>query len=176
LDNNILNKISSPVRSGSVSGLQGYALDLVINDRVLTSLLKMEDRFGKENVYTLPEYMNDLKAAIWSELKTGKTVDIFSRAVQKNYISNVFASIKETEEGKNLMGMMLGISETNLPITLNSDLGSFLRLHIENLRTEILKAVPLTTDKETKEHLSFLAKQIRSGLDKQFELATKGIE
>jgi hypothetical protein len=176
LDDNILNKVSSPVRMGSVGRAQSIALDLIVNDRVLNTLLKMEDRFGKNNVYTLVEYLDNLKSVIWSELKTGKPVDIFRRGVQKNYVANLLAVMNEAEEGKNIVGLLIGIPEENLPITTHSDLGSYLGLHLQNLREEILKAIPAITDKETRDHLKYVAHQIKSRLDKQFELSLKGIE
>src|SRR5213075_1698925 len=89
LDNDILNKISSPVRIGSVGTIQARALDQALNNRVLNTLLKTEQRFGKEGTYTLIEYLNDLKAGIWSELKTGKPIDIYRRNLRKNYVLNM---------------------------------------------------------------------------------------
>ena len=176
LDNDILNKISSPVRMGSVGRAQAYALDLILNDRVLATLLTMEERFGKNNVYTMAEYMKDIKEAVWSELKTKKSVDMFRRSVQKNYITNVLASINETEEGKNYVGMMYGVPEWQMPITVTSDIGSYLAVHLESLRKEILTTIPTITDKETRDHLQYVANQIKSGLGKQFDYSIKGIE
>jgi hypothetical protein len=176
LNNDILNKISTPVRASSASRLQTAALDLILNDRVLNTLLKMEDRFGKENCYTLVEYMDDLQATIWSELKTGKAVDIFRRGVQKNYVSNAFAIMNEAEEGKNIMGILFGFPEENLPITTNSDLGSYLGLHLQNLRQDILKAIPSITDKDTKDHLNYIANQIKSKLDDRFAYSAQGLQ
>jgi hypothetical protein len=176
LDDNILNKISKPVRTGSAVSIQTSALDLALNDRVLTSLLKMEDRFGKENCYTMVEYLNDLQTAIWSELKTGKSVDIFRRGVQKNYVANLFATMKEAEEGGNVIGILMGIPEENLPITTNSDLGSYVGFYLQNLRQDILKAIPSVTDKDTKEHFKYIANQIKSRLDSRFDYSVKGIQ
>jgi hypothetical protein len=176
LDNNIMNKISNPVRISSVSRMQSAALDLVVNDRVLNNLLKMEDRYGKDSVYTLIEYLNDLQACIWSELKTGKTIDIFRRGVQKNYISNLLAVIREAEEGKNVIGLLVGVPEENLPITLNSDLSSYLALHLENLRREILKSIPSFKDSESRDHLKYIANQIKIGTDNKLLISSTGIK
>jgi len=173
LDDNILNKISSPVRVSSASRIQTTALDLILNDRVLISLLKMEDRFGKENCYTLVEYLDDLQTAIWSELKTGKPIDIFRRGIQKNYITDLFATMNEVEEGKNIVGILFGTPEENLPITATSDLGSYLGLHLQNLQQQILKAIPTVTDKDTKDHLKYIADQIKNKLDGSFAQSVK---
>jgi len=173
LDNTILDKLSSPVRMGSVGTVQTRALDLILNDRVLTALLKSEDRYGKDSTYTLPEYLSDLQSGIWSELNTHKPIDIFRRNVQKNYVNNLFASVKEAEEGRNFAGMLLGIPEEVAPITVGSDVGSYLALHLDNLRKEILKAMPFFMDKESRDHLKFVADQIKSGLEKRFDILVK---
>jgi hypothetical protein len=174
LDDNILNKVSSPVRLGSVGRAQSIALDLVLNDRVLNGLVKMEERYGKENSYTLVEYLDDLQTVIWCELKTGKPVDIFRRGVQKNYVANLFAVMNEAEEGKNIIGLLVGVPEEYLPITLHSDLASYLGLHLKNLREQILKAIPTVTDKDTKDHLQYVAKQIKSRLGSNFDQPVTG--
>lgn len=173
LDNTILNKLSSPVRMGSVGTVQVRVLDMILNDRVLNTMLKSEERYGKDSVYTLIEYLNDLKLGIWSELNTHKPIDIFRRNVQKNYINNLLASVKEAEEGKNFIGMMMGVPEDQLPITVGSDIGSYLSFYLENLRKEILKSVPSFTDRESAEHLKFVAGQIKSGLEKRFDVLIK---
>jgi hypothetical protein len=173
LDDNILNKISSPVRVSSLARIQTTALDLVLNDRVLNTLLKMEARFGKDSCYTLIEYLDDLQAGIWSELKTGKTVDIFRRGIQKNYVNNLFAIMKEAEEGKNVIGILLGVPEENLPITTYSDLSSYLSLYLQNLRKQILKAIPSFTDNDTKAHLTYIASEIKSKLKVSNDGSTK---
>ena len=173
LDDNILNKISNPVRASSASRVQTTALDLVLNDRVLNTLLKTEERFGKENCYTLVEYLDDLQAAIWSEVKTGKPIDIFRRGVQKNYIANLFAVMNEAEEGKNILGILFGTPEENLPITTNSDLSSYLGLHLQNLQQQLLKAIPTITDKDSKDHLKYIADQIKNKLDGSFAQSVK---
>ena len=47
LDDEILNKISNPVRIGSVANIQTRALDLALNDRVFNTLLMMEESLWK---------------------------------------------------------------------------------------------------------------------------------
>ena len=168
LDNEILNKISNPIRSGSVATLQARTLDQLLNNRILNTLLKTEERFGKEGTYTLPEYLNDLKAGIWSELKTGKPIDIYRRNIQKNYVQDMLASIKEAKENGNVLGILFGVPEESMPIINTSDIGSYLAYHLNSLRQEILKVLPSVTDKETKDHLNFVANQIKTEVEKYY--------
>jgi hypothetical protein len=168
LNNDILNKISNPVRLGSVGSVQTRVLDQILSDRVLNTLLMTEQRFGREGTYTLNEFLDDVKAGVWTELKTGKPIDIYRRSLQKNYVQNLLASIKETKENTHILGILFGMPEENLPITPTSDIGSYLGFHLENLRKEILKAIPVATDKQTKDHLQYLADQIKTGIEKLY--------
>jgi hypothetical protein len=164
LDNEILNKISNPVQLGSVGTVQNTALDQILNDRVLNTMLMTEQRFGKVGTYTLDEFLDDVKAGVWSELKTGKPIDIYRRNLQKNYVQDLMASIKETKENNHILGMLFGVPEENLPVIQTSDIGSYLGYHLDNLRKEILKAIPVTADKETRDHLQYVADQIKTGV------------
>ena len=170
LNNDILNKISNPVRQGSAANIQTRVLDLVLSDRVFNTLLTMENRYGKGNTYSIIEFMNDVKAGVWTELGTKKPVGIYRRGLQKNYVSNVLASIKEAEAGTHYMALLFGgtAAAENLPVTVGSDIGSFLALYLEKLRAEILAALPSITDKETKDHYNYIAQQIKNGLANQF--------
>jgi hypothetical protein len=170
LNNEILNKISNPVRMGTAATIQTRILDQILSDRVFNTLLLMENRYGKGNVYSIVEYMKDIKAGVWTELTTKKPVDIYRRGLQKNYLSNVFASIKEAEEGTHYMGLLFGgpTAAEVLPVTVGTDVGSFLALHLEQLRAEILAVLPTITDKDTKDHYNYIAQQIKTRLDKQF--------
>jgi hypothetical protein len=80
----------------------------------------------------------------------------------------MLAAIKETKENTHIMGMLFGMPEENMPITPTSDIGSYLGFHLNNLRLEILKAIPVTTDKETKDHLTYIAEQIKTGIEKLY--------
>jgi len=170
LNNDILNKINNPLRLGTAATIQSRAMDMVLTHRVFNTLMMMENRYGKANTYTITELMADMKAGVWTELTTKKPVDMYRRSIQKNYVSNVFASIKEAEEGANMIGLLVGgpTAAEELPIITGSDVGSYLALHMEKLRAEILAAIPTITDKDSKDHLNYLAQQIKTGLDNRF--------
>ena len=167
LDNEILNKISNPVRIGSVANTQTRILDLLLSDRVFNTLLMEENRYGKGNTYSIVELMDDVKAGVWTELKNKKPIDIFRRGLQKNYVSNVLASIKEAEAGEHYMALLFGgpAASEALPVTISTDIGSFLALHLEKLRGEILAVIPTVTDKDSKDHLNYIAEQIKNSLN-----------
>jgi len=169
LNNDILNKISSPVRMGSVGTVQARALDILFSDRVLSSLLRTEQRFGKKNVYTMVEFLDDMKNGVWSELKTRQPISIYRRNLQKNYVNSLFENIKEAEEGGHIFFLLMGPKmEEEMPVTTGSDVGSYLALHLEKLKTDIKTALPLVKDKDTQAHLRYIIEQIETGLNKRF--------
>ena len=114
------------------------------------------------------EYLDDLRTGIWSELKTKKPVDIYRRNLQKNYVLNMLALIKETKENSNILGMMFGVPEEAKPVINTSDIGSYLVYHLQNLRQDILTTLPSVTDKETKDHLKYIADQIKTEVIKYY--------
>ena len=150
-----------------MANTQTRVLDLLLSDRVFNTLLLEENRYGKGNTYSIIELMDDVKAGVWSELKNKKPIDIFRRGLQKNYVSNVLASITEAEVGEHYMAMLFGGpgAAEALPVTISTDIGSFLTLHLEKLRGEILAAIPTVTDKDSKDHLNYIADQIKNRLD-----------
>ena len=161
----LLNQIGNPIRTGAVSTIQESAIMQLTSDRVLNTLNMAEQRFGKGKTYSMVEYLSDLKAGIFSELKTNKPIEIFRRDVQKFYMQGLFRALQESEKGDNVIAMlMLPNAAEEVPVTVGTDVGPILRMHLENLRKEILAAAPAIKDKDSKEHLLFIAERIKKAL------------
>ena len=155
---------------GSVTTVQTRVLDILFSDRVFSSLLRTEQRYGKNNVYTMIELLNDVKNGVWSELKKQQPVSIYRRNLQKNYVNSLFENIKEAETGTNIFFLLMGGPrvEEEKPVTTCTDIGSYIALHLQKLRAEIRTALPLIKDKDTQDHLRYISEQIETGLNKRF--------
>lgn len=166
LDMDMLNKIGSPSRSGAVRSIQFSTMNQLLSDRVLNTLNMMRQRFGEEKTYSVIDYLADLKSGVWRELKSNEAIDIYRRDVQKNYVSCLIRMKVEAEEGKNAIGLLFGgpMAAETLPFTTNSDIGSVIALHLEGLNKEILAAANRAIDKDSKDHLLFVADQIKKSL------------
>ena len=174
LDNDILNKLSNPVRMGSVSTVQERIIEQLLSDRILNSLLITYQRNG--GGYSLDEFMTDVKKGIWKELETGKSIDIYRRNLQKNYVSQLFAAMKEAEYSTHLMAIMFGaLGEEVLPITNNTDIPSYMSFHLDKLSAEIKSALPKVTDKDSKDHLQYILKMIKDGMADRFNEPAKKV-
>ncbi|UKJ09278.1 zinc-dependent metalloprotease [Solitalea lacus] len=170
LDQNILNKIGAPIHLSSVRNIQERQMAVLLSDRVFNTMNLMQQRFGEANTYSMNEYLSDLKQGVFSELKTNKPIDQFRRDVQKSYVTGIIRAMKEGEIGNNAIGLLFspGAAEET-PLTTNTDISALLAVHLENLRKDILAAIPATTDKDSKEHLQYVADNIKRALNKRFD-------
>ena len=169
LNGDILNKVSNPVRMGSVGNVQDRVLEQLLSDRVLNSLLMTAQREGDAACYSLDEFITDVKKGIWSELETAKPIDIYRRNLQKNYVSQIFAAIKEAEFSTHLLAVFFGAyGEEILPITSNTDIPSYLSLHLEQLNTEIQSLLPKVQDADSRKHLQYITQLIKDGMANRF--------
>jgi hypothetical protein len=171
LDQNILNKIGNPIRYSSVRVIQERAMNAVFSDRAFNTLYMMEERFGKENTYSMNALLADMKAGVWSELNTHQPIEQFRRDVQKFYVNALLRSMKESEVGNNAIGLLFGGTQAAemAPLTTGSDIGGIIAVHLEDLRKNILNAIPSTNDIDSKEHLQYMVDYIQKALDKRFD-------
>lgn len=170
IDLDILNKISNPMRNSTVKIIQDRQMTAVFSDRTFNTLYMMEERFGKENTYSISALLGDMKSGVWAELKTNKPVDQFRRDVQKSYVNALLRSMKEAEVGNNAIGLLFGGTQAAemAPLTTASDIGALIAAHLGVLQQDMFKAIPVTTDQETKEHFEYLSAYIKKALDKRF--------
>jgi hypothetical protein len=163
LDQNILSKIKPETGVEAVKALQEYALtSLFAGDRAVRL---METGTSASN-FTLDDLFTDLENGIWSEVKTGKAIDLYRRNLQKVYAEKLISLLKP---GKvNVQSVPVGITygfSTRVVELEKTDLPSIARAHLESLKTSIQGAATKSTDKITKYHLQDVLQRIRVALD-----------
>lgn len=170
LNNEILNKIGNPIRNSSVKNIQDRQLSALFSDRVFNTLYTMQQRFGEANTYSVQNLLDDMKNGVWSELRTHQPMDVFRRGVQKSYVNALLRALKESEVGANIVGLLMSSQAAEeTPVTTNSDLGPLIAAHLENIRKDILVAIPDMKDKDSKDHLAYVSDYIERSLKKRFE-------
>ncbi|MCD0488719.1 zinc-dependent metalloprotease [Pedobacter sp. MC2016-14] len=119
---------------------QNNALQRLQGSGILMEFIKNEE-YSKGKTYTCSEFLEDLKKSIWTELYTGKSIDLNRRNLQKTYITNTINSFKATGEivGKNSgNGVIYYIN----PDPTRNDVSSLVRAHLISLKEDIRKAIP----------------------------------
>lgn len=149
----------------TISDLQKNALGRLLNSRTLGNLVSFEMN-DPANAYTETAMLNDLKAGIWSELKTGQPIDIYRRNLQKLYVERLVSLVKPPKT--NVSTQSSFGSQTKPPSIEDNDGISVIKGHMKSLMAEIKSAIALSKDNQTKWHLQDVADRLKNGLDPSF--------
>lgn len=157
LDQNIMSKINPDNGVEAIKALQNNTLSSLLSGDRLIRLIETSS-VNKEN-YSVDKLMTDLKKGIFSELKTGSSIDIYRRNLQKLYINEVIGALdvdgKQTARGLN-----------RRPVKYNeTDIPSIARGQLSELKREIKTALSITSDRLSKFHLQDLLSRIDTALD-----------
>ncbi len=162
LDTAILNRISSPYGFDPVGTLQTNTLNNLLSTFRMTIMLESASRYGEDRVYTVDDLLTDTRKGIWKELSTHQRIDEYRRNLQKTYVE-VLAGIINPAPASNFPQQFLVIIFGG-PSPKNTDLPSIVRAELTDLRSRIVAAIPVTTDRMSKYHLEDLAERIRVAL------------
>jgi hypothetical protein len=161
LDKNILNKIADPVNN-NINTLQNGVLNNLLAVTRMNRLLESSNRFGNAS-YSILELLSDLKRGIWSELRTGRVVDVYRRNLQKAYVDRMIALMPSATQAPPATFGAITVSFG--PNTRNTDLPSIARGHLMELQAELRTAMNRTGDKITRYHFMDLEKRIDLALN-----------
>lgn len=163
MDPAVLNKIKPESGVEAVKTLQDFALtSLFAGDRAV----RLIETGISPKYYTLDDMFTELEAGIWSEVKTGGTIDVYRRNLQKVYTEKLITLLKPAKV--NVQSVPVGITygfSTRVVDIEKTDLPSITRAHLEGLRSTMQAAIPRTTDKMSKYHLQDLSQRIKAALD-----------
>ncbi|WP_130733675.1 zinc-dependent metalloprotease [Flavobacterium sp. J27] len=157
LDLNILSKINPDNGVESIKALQNSTLSSLLSGDRLIRLIETSS-LSKDN-YSVDELMGDLRKGIFSELKTGKTIDIYRRNLQKLYTNELIQAldVEGKQTARALNRRTVSYNETDIP--------SISRGQLSELKREIKTALTLTSDRLSKFHLQDLLSKIDLALD-----------
>ncbi len=163
LDQNVINKIKPETGVEAIKALQDYAISsLFAGDRAVRL---METGVTSKN-YTLDELYSEIESGIWSELKGGKSIDIYRRNLQKVYAEKLISMLKPGKTTVNAIPVGVTYGFNGRSVDLNeTDVPSISRAHLENLKSSIQAAIPKTADKLSKYHLQDMLQRIKMALD-----------
>ncbi|WP_025762623.1 zinc-dependent metalloprotease [Dyadobacter tibetensis] len=163
LDQDILGKIKPETGVEAIKSIQDYVLTaLFAGDRVV----RLVETGQNSKQYMLDDLFADLEQDIWSELKGGKSIDVFRRNLQKVYTGKLIDMLKPGKATVNAIPVGVTYGFNTRTVDLNeTDLPSISRAHLEMLRTAIQSALPKTTDKLTRYHLQDIQQRIKLALD-----------
>jgi hypothetical protein len=160
LDNNILDKISSPT-ADQLASIQDNVLGSILSTSRLTRMTTSANRFT--NTYNIDELFSDLKKGIWSELAAKKKIDGHRRNLQKAYAERMISLLGNNAGGG--LTLSMGGAMSMGADTKKTDITSVVRAHLASLKSEIQTAAAGMPDAMSKYHLQDVAERIKNALD-----------
>ncbi len=137
LDQNIFNKIENAGQIERIRGIQTRTLNNLMDFGRMQRLLENESINGEE-AYGLYDMMKDLRKGLFSELRTGKKIDIYRRNLQRAYIERMeFIMKNEQPEIPARFRRFAGTTSVNVS---QSDIRAVVRAELKSLRSQLRNA------------------------------------
>ena len=147
LDERVTRFVSEPAEPNFIEDIQVKVLNTLLDIGKINALIANQRQFS-EKAYPVEEYLAAIHKGIWSELRTGRTIDPYRRNLQKSYI----ASLQNI-----LLSTKADATET--------DAFSLIRADILQIQSEVNGSLPRATDLMTKYHLQDLQVRIKKTLE-----------
>ena len=161
IEKDILNKIEFAGMTNRIRTLQSSYLNNILDFGKMARMIENEALNGN-NAYTLENFMNDVKNGIWSELRSGKKIDVYRRNLQRTYIQRL-GYIMANEQPRR-QGSSWGNYTT--PVTVEvSDIRSVTMGALLDLRKELSKSIKKYSDDNTKNHINYCIGLVNNALN-----------
>ncbi|MCS4435633.1 zinc-dependent metalloprotease [Aquiflexum gelatinilyticum] len=144
-----------------IRGVQVTTLNGILEWGRLGRMIENEALNGK-NAYTMVELFDDLRGGIWTELPSGKTIDVHRRSLQRAHIERLELLLTGNEPNlpaqfRAFLGPQINASQ--------SDIRPMARGELKTLQRQITAAIPRTSDRLSKLHLEDALDRINKILD-----------
>ena len=162
LDQNIFNKIQYSGSVERIRSMQVRYLNTMLQLGKLARIIENETINGKD-AYGLLEMMRDLRRGIWSETRSGRTIDTYRRNLQKAHIDRLAYLMTADSQGK--LPDFGGYRKSTAVNTSQSDIRSVARAELNNLKSDIRGGLSRISDPMSRYHLQDALERIDTILD-----------
>ncbi|MBC7920247.1 MAG: zinc-dependent metalloprotease [Ferruginibacter sp.] len=150
IDETILRRVEAAGNVERLRDAQVTALNNVLDPGRLARLVESEALLGGQ-AYGLLEMMTDLRGGLWSELKTGGSIDTYRRSLQRGYIERLEYLMKnEPPLPPVQVRELAGFTAVRMS---QSDIRPVARGELKTLRGELRAALPKARDTASRYHI-----------------------
>ncbi len=160
VDEDILRRIENVGTVERMRGIQVRVVNLVLDPGRMQRLIESDARNGGD-AYTLGDMFGDLRGAIWSELRAGRSISVYRRNLQRGYLERMEWLMNE-EPGPVPSFFASFVTGVDVP---QSDIRPFVRGELETLKREINQTLARRLDRATRLHLRDAVVRIDDILD-----------
>ena len=156
LNENLLRRIEHSGVVDRIRRYQVFVLNSLLHEERLARLIEGEALDGN-SAFTLLEFLEELRESVWSELNSGKEINVYRRNLQRGYIERMEWLMTEEPERPERQATRVRISQ--------SDIRPAVRGELERLKKEIRSGLNRTSDRLTRLHLQDGLERIEHILD-----------
>jgi hypothetical protein len=149
LDDKIISRIGDFGALERIRGIQVTSLNGILEWGRLGRVIENEAINGN-NAYKITELFDDLRKGIWTELPTGKTIDVYRRSLQRAHIERLELLLTGNEP--NLPAQFRAFAGPQINAS-QSDIRPMARAELKTLQSQIKGSIGRTSDRMSKLHL-----------------------
>ena len=150
LDQEIFNKVEYSGSVERIRALQVRTLNTMLHLGKMARIIENETMNGSD-AYGLLEMMRDLRRGLWSETRSGKTIDTYRRNLQKAHIDRL--EYLMTAENQRKLSDFGGYRKSTAVNTSQSDIRSVARAELNTLKRDISNGLSRVSDRMSRYHL-----------------------
>jgi hypothetical protein len=162
IDQEIFNKIQYSGSIERIRSTQVRYLNTILHLGKMARIIENEAINGNK-AYRLLDMMSDLRKGIWSETRSGKSIDTYRRNLQKAHIDRL--AYLMTAENQKKLSDFGGYRKSTVVNTSQSDIRSVARAELNNLKRDIRNGMGRISDQMSRYHLQDALERIDSILD-----------
>ncbi|WP_271729988.1 zinc-dependent metalloprotease [Aquimarina algiphila] len=162
LDKNIFDKIESAGNVERIRNFQVRTLNNLLDHGRMARLIENEALNNRE-AYTLLDMMTELRTGLWTELRNGRTIDVYRRNLQRAYIDRM-EFLMTKEQPKIPENIRRFVKRTNVNAS-QSDIRAVVRAELNTLRRNVRNAIGRSSNTMTRYHLQDIVERITTILD-----------
>ena len=162
IDQEIFNKIEFDGNIERIRNTQERTLNNLLDFGRMARLIENREVNGRE-AYGLLDMMQDLRTGIWSELRTGRSIETYRRNLQRAYIDRMEYLMKEEQESIPARFRSY-VSRSNVDVA-HSDIRPVVRGELKKLQRDLRNSIGRSNDTLTRYHLEDALERVNLILD-----------
>ena len=172
LDKDILRLLEHAGALERIRAYQVQALDRFVQPNRFARMVEQEYFLGEE-AYGAAEMMDDLRASLWREVRTGEPIDPFRRNLQRAYLDRLDWILNEAEADylePPASGNLRVSRDDDPPLNAelhigHSDMGALFRDQLRRLRDEVEEGIGQAPDRMSRIHMEDVVERVNALLD-----------
>lgn len=161
MDEEIMSRIGDFGHLERIRGVQVTSLNGILEWGRLGRMIENEAINGNK-AYSMLELFDDLRSGIWTELASGRKIDVHRRSLQRAHIERLETLLTGNEPNvpaqfRSRVGPQINASQ--------SDIRPMARAELKTLQRQISAAIPRTSDRISKIHLEDSLERIKTILE-----------